>query len=84
MSTDTQKLDNMQSNLDKQFQDIMDNLEEKNKELRELKKQKQQMMSNELRYNETQKNVDKQYFIYMSFNLLLVTSLIIGYKFVSR
>ena len=84
MSTDTKELDNMQSNLDKQFQEIMDNLEEKNKELRELKKQKHQMMSNELRYNETQKNVDKQYYIYMSFNLLLVTSLILGYKFVSR
>jgi len=42
------------------------------------------MMSNELRYNATQKNVDKQYYIYMSFNLLLVTSLILGYKFVSR
>jgi uncharacterized membrane protein (DUF106 family) len=74
----------MSTDLDKQFQEIMDNLEEKNKELRELKKQKQQMKSNELRYNESQKNVDKQYFIYMSFNLLLVTSLIIGYKFVSR
>lgn len=73
-----------ESDLDKQFQEIMDNLEEKNKELRELKKQKQQMKSNELRYNESQKNVDKQYFIYMSFNLLLVTSLILGYKFVSR
>ena len=84
MTIDEQKLNNMQSDLDKQFQEIMDNLEEKNKELRELKKQKQQMMSNELRYNETQKNVDKQYFIYMSFNLLLVTSLILGYKFVSR
>jgi len=76
--------DNMQAGLDTQFQEIMDNLEEKNKELRELKKQKQQMMSNELRYNATQKNVDKQYYIYMSFNLLLVTSLILGYKFVSR
>ena len=74
----------MQAGLDTQFQEIMDNLEEKNKELRELKKQKQQMMSNELRYNATQKNVDKQYYIYMSFNLLLVTSLILGYKFVSR
>ena len=74
----------MSTDLDKQFQEIMDNLEEKNKELRELKKQKQQMMSNELRYNDTQQNVDKQYYIYMSFNLLLVTSLIIGYKFVSR
>ena len=41
--------DNMQAGLDTQFQEIMDNLEEKNKELRELKKQKQQMMSNELR-----------------------------------
>jgi hypothetical protein len=76
--------DNMQAGLDTQFQEIMDNLEEKNKELRELKKQKQQMMTNELRYNATQKNVDKQYYIYMSFNLLLVTSLILGYKFVSR
>jgi uncharacterized membrane protein (DUF106 family) len=84
MTTDTQELNNMSSDLDTQFQEIMDNLEEKNKELRELKKQKQQMKSNELRYNETQKNVDKQYFIYMSFNLLLVTSLILGYKFVSR
>ena len=76
--------DNMQAGLDTQFQEIMDNLEEKNKELRELKKQKQQMMTNELRYNATQKNADKQYYIYMSFNLLLVTRLILGYKFVSR